>query len=202
MPTGYTHQIANGEVTTLRQFAMSAARGMGALVTMRDEPHDAPVPDWFEPSSYHSERIAEAHQRLAAALALSDKACVEKAKDLYAAQRASLTEARERDAEVRNRYERMLDQVKAWKSAPEGLREFMTQQLTESIRFDCMGDSYRTLPAQLSGDVWREQEVEGAKRDIDYHRAELTKEVERTASRNAWLAQLRAGLDQFEAEQA
>lgn len=48
MPTGYTYGIHDGSVTTLREFALRAARGMGALLPLREAPPDAPIPRCFE----------------------------------------------------------------------------------------------------------------------------------------------------------
>jgi hypothetical protein len=49
MPTGYTAPIADG--MTFEQFALGCARAFGALVTMRDEPSDAPIPERLEPDT-------------------------------------------------------------------------------------------------------------------------------------------------------
>ena len=45
MPTGYTAGILEGE--TFEQYALQCAKAFGALVMMRDEPSDAPIPDQF-----------------------------------------------------------------------------------------------------------------------------------------------------------
>ncbi len=65
MPTGYTADIAKG--ITFQQYAWSCARAFGALVMMRDEPSDAPIPEAFTPSDYHVKALAEARAKLAGA---------------------------------------------------------------------------------------------------------------------------------------
>ena len=62
MPTGYTAAIADG--VTFEQFALNCARAFGALIDMRDEPSDAPIPERFEPSNYHEKKIAEINDEL------------------------------------------------------------------------------------------------------------------------------------------
>ena len=64
MPTGYTASVADGRVTEFAPFALQCARAMGALIMMRDEPHDAPIPERFEASDYYSKSLAEARERL------------------------------------------------------------------------------------------------------------------------------------------
>ena len=44
MPTGYTAPVQDGKIVTLKDFAWCCARGMGALVTMREAPSDAEIP--------------------------------------------------------------------------------------------------------------------------------------------------------------
>lgn len=62
MPTGYTANVHDG--ITFEQFVWQCARGMGALVTMRDEPTGAPIPERFEPSDYNAKRLQEAKDEL------------------------------------------------------------------------------------------------------------------------------------------
>ncbi len=50
MPTGYTDAVKDG--ITFDQFVLGCARGMGALVMMRDEPSGTPIPERFEPSRF------------------------------------------------------------------------------------------------------------------------------------------------------
>ena len=35
MPTGYTAAVCSGEITEIKDFALSCARAFGALITMR-----------------------------------------------------------------------------------------------------------------------------------------------------------------------
>jgi len=62
MPTGYTNCIKDG--VTFEQFVWKCARAMGALVMMRDEPSNAPIPVKFEPSNYYAEEVAKAKAKL------------------------------------------------------------------------------------------------------------------------------------------
>lgn len=59
MPTGYTHGVQDGTVTEFRDFALICARAFGATILMRDDPMDAPIPDEFQSSTYHLDRLKE-----------------------------------------------------------------------------------------------------------------------------------------------
>lgn len=61
MPTGYTNRIQNGEITEFKDFALACARAFGALISMRDDALDAPMPAEILPDTkYHDDHIAAA----------------------------------------------------------------------------------------------------------------------------------------------
>lgn len=60
MPTGYTDALYEGEDVSFEQFVWRCARGMGALVTMRDDPPDTPIPMRFVPQTAYYDRELEA----------------------------------------------------------------------------------------------------------------------------------------------
>lgn len=194
MPTGYTADIAKG--ITFEQYAMSCARAFGALVMMRDEPSDAPIPDAFAPSDYHARAIVEARKKL-------HDLCLLDGPDLLAAHTAAVKEwqdgvdRREREAqELRQKYEAMLAKAKAYRPPTpdhQKFAEFMVEQIEQSIDFDCK--VYR--PDRVTDDPirWRNLQIEAAKSNIAYHEKEHQKEIERTASRNKWIADLRSSLN-------
>src|SRR5882762_3281786 len=114
MPTGYTSRLHDGE-QTFEEFLWTCARGMGAFVTMRDAPLDAPLPDEFGPQTSYLERS------LAQALATSAEASAWTEEQARAAALATYTEAHEaylvssRELQdIRLRYQRMLSRVEAW----------------------------------------------------------------------------------------
>lgn len=103
-----------------------------------------------------------------------------------------------RDTEERNRYNAMLDQVVQWKTDAEGIREFMLEQLRQSIGFDCHpideSSPYFGKPKRLTGPEWLAAEISSAERDLAHNAKAYADEVRRTNSRNEWLAKLRASL--------
>ncbi|MFA5898323.1 MAG: hypothetical protein WC829_04340 [Hyphomicrobium sp.] len=92
-----------------------------------------------------------------------------------------------------DRYRGMRARVERWAGAPEGLKEFMLQQLDTSLEFDC-DETYYTPPKRLDLAQWYRGEVHRAVSSLEYHGKERATEIARTAERNAWLAQLWASL--------
>lgn len=200
MPTGYTHAVQTGEVADFETFALQCARAMGALIMMRDELMGAPIPERFEPSTYHRRELEKAEARLLELRSMTPD-------EVRAAWREKREEAGRRRQEYRerkqveeSRYRAMLAEVEAWEPPTDehaGLKSFMAEQLRESIRFDC-GDWLpdADLPA---ADEWFRAEVEKAEQDIERHRSEDRKERERTEARNRWIQQLRDSLARTDA---
>lgn len=193
MPTGYTAPVVEGTITEFRDFAMRCAREFGALVSMRDQPMDAPIPEEFKPSGHHAERLAEAEAALHEATAMSDALAEERAAEAYEKEMAYHRDLVERDRVEGERVRAMLAKVQAW--APptadhSGLKKFMIEQL--------MGDLSNPIkwpaPARQTGSEWRRARIEQALRDIAYHRKENHQEIARALSRTEWVRALRASL--------
>lgn len=194
MPSGYTAKVASGEVTDLRSFALICARGMGALISMRDEPFDAKLPEKLEPSSYHREEAEAAEARVAELrdMSLEQIAIAAAAwnaqNDAYRASRVEENSAR------RARYEALIAQTEAWQGAPDGLKRFMLSQLRESMEFDVRDDPLEYAATWLSDQDWLAAQLKEALWNVECHEREHAAEVARTAERNAWLQQLYAAL--------
>lgn len=194
MPTGYTAAVQDGSITTLHEFALQCARGMGALIMMRDEPWGAPIPEKFEPSTkYYDEALAKARAELAEVTSLSNAECEARAKAEHEKAEQAWAEYVAGKRASRERYEAMLAQVEAWDTDAEGIKEFMLSQLRESITFDC-GDYAPSVSALPSPDEWRAERMKSLAKDIGYHEERRAAEIARTEARNRWLTALRASL--------
>ncbi len=53
MPTGYTQAIVDNPNLSFKSFVLQCSRAFGALVTMRDDDNNAPIPDEIKPDDYH-----------------------------------------------------------------------------------------------------------------------------------------------------
>lgn len=193
-PTGYTAALYEGEDQSFEDFAMQCARAFGALVTMRDEPRDAPIPDEFEPSSYHEEGLAEARRRLEAVRGWTDERVEAEARTVNEVALAHHESMMQERRERRARYEGMLAKVEEWDpptSDHVGLKDFMRSQIEESIVFDC---SEREPPETLSGAEYRARELTQAERDVEYHERHAREDRERAGKRTAWVKALRESL--------
>lgn len=203
MPTGYTADVATGKITTLKDFALLCARGMGALIMMRDDPIDAPIPERFEPSDFYAKELEKAQAELAELRAMSPKEWQAAADAELASRHAAKAEHDARKVEQRARYDAMIAQVRSWDGAPEGLKAFMLEQLIGSRAFDCPeGERWYESLEPMTGEQWRRTREEDLTRKTARYAEENQKEIDRTNGRNAWVAQLRAALSMTVAEEA
>lgn len=194
MPTGYTAAIADG--ITFEQYALNCARAFGALVMMRDEPSDAPIPDAFAPSDYNARELVQDRAKLSSMKALSGDALAQVHAEAVKAD-AEYNANRLREAnELRAKYEAMLAQAKAYKPpTPDHVQyaAFLVSQIEQSIEFDCT--PYEREPITSDPHLWRAQEIEKIEKSIAYHERAHREELERTARRNQWIRDLRASLN-------
>lgn len=201
MPTVYTAEIADG--IGFERFVMCCARAMGALIQMRDAPIDAQIPDRFEPSDYHMSKLEEANSELARLIAMSDEDADAEAQEAFLTDSEANAKAIAQSREMHGKYESMMAQVQAWVPPTpehEGFKRFMTEQLTQSIRFDCNEDYYQgRQPKQKTGKQWRAEKIADAQESVDYHTREHAEEVRRTALRNEWIDALRKSLEKKDA---
>lgn len=194
MATGYTHDVADGKIKDFRTFALRCARAFGALIEMRDDPMDAPIPAEFKATDYHQKAIAEAVEKQKVLVAMTE---TERRAAYSREMEESWTRYSETKAEylkTERRYREMLRKVQAWNPpSPEhkGLKDFMVEQLESSIKWDC---GSVPKPEQPTLDQWWADKVARAARDIGYHRKEHAEEVERVKGRNLWVKQLNDSL--------
>lgn len=196
MPTGYTASVMDGKVTEFKQFAMQCARAFGALVTMRDDSMEAPVPEAFTPSQYSADRLAEAKAHMASLQSMTPEQVQDACDKDFADRTASRVKYKAEQAEQNARLDAMLAQVSKW-TPPSGnhveMKKFMREQLEMSR--NSIGDAARSDPIKKqSPSEWLYEQLEKAQRDIGYHAAEHEKEVERTKGRTLWVQQLRQSL--------
>lgn len=196
MPTGYTAAIENG--ISFEEYAMNCARAFGALITMRDDPPDAKIPDEFVPSDYANKLMEDAQAKLARLRAMSDEDADAGARAAYDAVCASHAQAIGKANALRRKYSDMLRKVIDWvppSSDHVELKKFMVSQINESIEFDCSTRYYNeNKPVRMTGKEWRAKEIAAALRDIEYYSRQHREELDRVAKRSEWVRQLRTSL--------
>jgi DNA repair exonuclease SbcCD ATPase subunit len=198
MPTGYTAAIADG--ISFEKFVWSCARAMNALIMMRDEPSDAPIPERFEPASFYAEKIEQARAEVSSLKSLTREQAYAESVAAFQRDLKAHDDAIAKATELRNKYNAMLAKVVQWEPpTPEhnGFKAFMLEQLHSSIKFDCDTGYYEKHPPECkTTDGWHILAIAEAERQLAYYEKAQAEEIERTESRNAWLKALRESVPQ------
>lgn len=197
MPTGYTSSIEDG--ISFEKFVLQCSRAFGALIMMRDEPTDAPIPDEFLPSDYHLKEAEKAKTKYHMLNYFSIDSAQERIKKEYEEAMKEWDDRVRHKLNLKLKYEQMLDKVRDWEpptSEHYGLKEFMIQQITESIKWDCeIYEQYKPV-LETNAVKWIDEQKAKHLKDLEYHEAEYAKEVDRSKNRTEWVRALKKSLNQ------
>lgn len=194
MPTGYTAKIKDGQ--SFNEFVLGCAKAFGACITLRDEPLDTPIPDEFQPSDYHARKLVEEKRELHRLCIMTTDQAQEEADVEYQKQLQDYERRVLENNSTKASYEAMLKLVEIWQPpTPEHeiLKTFMMDQIKGSIDFDCHEPE---PPKRIGYSAWLTSKIASVRWSIDYHEKEHKAELERTASRNAWIKALRESLQE------
>lgn len=193
MPSGYTADIAKN--ISFREFVLRCA-GFGALISMRDEPPDAPIPKEFKVSDYHPKELDRYRARLEEIQNMTVEEATEKAIRNYNEKLASLKKREKDMLTLKKQYSDMLDQVDGWEPPTEDhiqLKGFMIKQLQESIEYDCsLTYTHHAMERLrcLSGEEWIAEQINSIESSIAYHTDQLKEEIQRVNERTKWVQAL------------
>lgn len=179
------------------EFALHCARAFGALITMRDEPMDAKIPDKFDPSDYNAKKLTEARRKLIRLLRLNPKMQLDAGKRARNAAIKRDQDWLKKDQEANDRLRVMETAVKAW-SAPSPdhaeLKKFMLNKI-EISKNDCAYILKHLHEVKSKSPMgYFASALESAHREIEYHTREHAEEIDRTKRRNKWISDLRVSL--------
>lgn len=195
MPTGYTAKLCDGE-QSFQDFVLTCARAFGALVDMRDDPMDAPIPDAIKVDSFYARSVTEAQSALESLKSMDGFSKMQLARDRLDHERAYHLEAIAKTKAIRTRLECALEKVNRW-TPPSldhiELKEFMIQQLTSTIDFDGSWAYHEQALEELKSKTVQEviyAEISTLEKRLDRAKESLKEATERASERTRWITQL------------
>jgi len=196
MPTGYTHEITERDVS-FEEFVWTCAHGIGAFIMSRDDSFDAPLPLEYKASEYHKEGIEEAEKRIAEINKISDSALKKK---LVAQQKKDKKyhESELKKAEIElERVKVIIHGIIRWvlpTKEHKGFKDFMIEQISlqEGESKNSVEYHKKALAElkEINVENYRTQELADATRDLEYHKKHWQEEQDRTKERNEWIKAL------------
>ena len=187
MPTGYTFDISNGKDVSFKDFALNCARAFGACVMQRDDPADE-KPKIMPEESYHADKLKE--------IGKFKKPTKTKFNNYIKEQTAYWQESIDKKKKLQIAYDIKIKEAQNWTPPTpehEGLKKFMIEQLTESMKFDCDGDFYESELISLKALTYEKyvlKEKSEYERSIVFHTEYLKKDLNTIRQRNKWIQDL------------
>ena len=204
MPSGLTCSIYDGSDMTLRGFALTCVRQLGAGYVVTDQGekrmplYKAPE---LEVSDYHPKHMKQCEEDLAYWKKVKDdpELCKRLYDEAHMKREIENTQSKDNKEEIKARYMKMIEKVESRELDEKyaSLKELMLEQLHESMDWDCKP----TLPNEApmpSVEDWVNSRIELAEWRINYHKEEWEKEKQRVADTNAYLKGLYDAIDEFE----
>lgn len=195
MPTGYTCKVEDGEITELKDYLLSCARGFGAMIHMRDDSMDKQ----YEPkivSDYHLNALNKAKKEYEEFLTITNEEIQQKLDESYENEIESKKEGLAKFKVQKQRYEDMLAKVETWQEPTEQhkkLKEFAIEQLKSSIDWDCSDSSekyYLEEPVKDTSEHYKTWKLNSLLADIKYHTEHYEKECKSVEESNKWVEDL------------
>jgi hypothetical protein len=199
MPTGYTSEIGTKDNLTFKEFTLKCARAFGACLHQRDDDSNI-LPQKQKVDNYHIDELNSAIKKLKAFKKTSKKVLRQKMENDFLKRNKDLLISIEKAHALQNKYELMLDKANFWTPPSQehyGLKNFMIEQITESIKWDC-STSYQEeglVREQESFEEYYIDELKCLEKDIKYHEEKYNEEVERTNKANQWIEELYQSLN-------
>lgn len=199
MPTGYTADLYDGKEVDFPTFVLTCARAFGATVLLRDSSISVlPTEENVKEGDYTQEKLEAAKAKLDRFIHMEDAELERLTQEANEEARVALEKSLEENERRSTAYLGMIAQVEAWTPPSpdhEGLKEFMLEQLRDSLKHDCHEDDYiRRWHPQYTTRQFRANQIDSAARDIAYHREQVGKVRERNEGREKWVRDLRKSL--------
>lgn len=202
MPSGYTAPVQDGEITEFVDYALTCARGFGALVMLHDSDQSLEATKRFvaeggylESTDYYEKRLEASHRRLHELNTMTADEALAQARSQQQETMARNAEIEQERLRTRARYEHMLAQVEAWEAPGPDYTEFkafMIKQLRDSIEFDCRPFA---MGVPEASPTWLLDQIQAEKATIERYETTIADVRDRNETRRAWITGLLESLE-------
>ena len=195
MPTGYTANIEKD--ISFEDYALSCALAFGACMHQRDASGQFKPKLRTNNDTYHIGALEQAKNSLIELEAMTNRDVqIEYGNKIIAKKIADCLTMIEKNESLRVKYQKMMERVRAWKIPTEehsSLKQFMMDQIYESLKWDCNSDYEKENLAKLERleplDVFNDA-LSGAHKEVACHSTGLSKSIEKDHQANKWIIAL------------
>lgn len=200
MPTWITQIVADGKMTSGKEFLLRCARQFGALIHMRDDDSDAVITLPQPNTAHYDSQIVRSLEKLHNLKNMTFAEAAVAIEQEYQKELQRYKETLDRKAEIKNHYIDMMDKIQEWEpptSEHVNLKDFAMKQLNESVDWDC-DTKYDYEPVRMDPEEWLKARIEAAEHDFEWNTQQRQDEIDRVTDRNKWLTALIDSLKELE----
>lgn len=194
MPTGYTNKVEEGQ--SFEDFVLGCARAFDACIHQRDDDgNDKPTKRDLGDPDYH-ENLLQARKRLDVLQNMTTQEQIAHGESLREKELEHFRNILQKTRDRLNRYVDMQAKVETW--APptakhQNLKEFMLQQLRDSIRFDCNTEfCVKAIESLKNQSVIEAYNAAVAREEcnVKFYQEHYEESIQRARESNAWIEDL------------
>lgn len=196
MPTGYTANIENGDITTGKDFLTLCCRAFGVCIDMRDEPMSQVIPDSFEPDKYYKERYDRAVIKLEEVRGLTVAEVIDKIAAEKKGKEESIKKQIESNKILNEKYHKVQNEIESWiPPTPEhtDLKKFALDQIAMSNRdySDYYTRELESIHKNISPEDYLSEWIDMCEDEVRRAKKSYDDEINRANGRNEWLKKFR-----------
>lgn len=201
MPTGYTATLME-KGQSFKEFATNCARAFGALIELRDEPFNAPIPEVIEDimSDHYRKSLVANEKELVKLLNMTEAEQIafgkEQKKMKIASSEKYLANARLEN----NRLDEMTAKVQAWQPPTkdhEEMKKFMLEQLEISKNSTSFTENELEKEKAKDPIAYYMETIDSINWGMEFDQKHLLAATKRNQEKNEWLQQLRQSLKEY-----
>jgi hypothetical protein len=196
--TGYTAGIESGEYKSPKDFLKRCLRQFGVLISMRDEPLNAPIPKEIKVDSYYPNELKEAEKIYKDMSNKPDSYWKKEYEKEWAKAKKSLDDVIAKNAAETRTLENYATAIRNWDCSNncKPLKDFALDQLarTKPVRTDFDLEYLKDLEKK-GVEGYKKDQLDFYQRDIELAKEHLEEEKKDVAEKNKYLKEF---LDEIE----
>lgn len=202
MASGYTSEILNGKVNTLKQFAQVLAKGFGATSHQKEEALNTPIKK-AKVGTYHNKAIRELKSNLKEFNLITDKELIADEKRALKASKKHYKEKIVIMKKAKSKCSKLLLEAQLWEIPTDNhkvVKDMMIEELKNVIEFDCDIEPVNQLIKDIDSREIdpleiREKQVASFKQQIEFHEESHKVDKDHVEQSNKWVSELMESFD-------
>jgi hypothetical protein len=188
--TGYTSLIANGKITTAKDFLKVCLRQFGVLVDYRDEPLSADIPTKLKVSDFYEKQCREAEEKLVSLIHRTSKEWEDAYEQAVYKAAAAYGNALAKEKNEKYLLAELQRKIALWECSEsfKDIKDFALEQLNVSKPDDSSFEAKKLKKLEsITWEQYAAEQIANAQYEVDYRRERLEEEKRGKAEKQEFL---------------